>query len=141
MSAPEIEVAPAIVRENALKPSSTRAGVGGVGGGTGIVALAQVIGPKTPLGSTILYLAPAISFVIGIVLYYLEAQASSYLERRLVNNARKTLMAQLDNPLMSTTHKNKIRKMLEELEESVAKAQVERVKLIRLPSRTDIPIR
>jgi len=50
-------------------------------------------------------------------------------------------MAQLDNPLMSTTHKNKIRKMLEELEESVAKAQVERVKLIRLPSRTDIPIR
>lgn len=139
MSTPEVAVAPAIVRENALKPSSTRAGVGGVGGGTGLVALAQVIGPKTPLGSTILYLAPAISFAVGIVLYYLEAQASNYLERRLVNNARKTLVAQLDNPLMSTTHKNKIRKLLEEMEESVAKAQVERVKLIRVPSRTDIP--
>jgi hypothetical protein len=141
MSNPEVEVSPAIVRENALRPSSTRAGVGGVGGGTGFVALAQAIGPKTPMGSTILYLAPTISFVVGIVLYYFEAQTSRYLERRLVNSARKTLEAQLDNPRMSAAHKNKIRKMLEELEESVAKAHVERVKLIRVPSRADIPLK
>jgi hypothetical protein len=141
MNDPQVEVAPAIARENALKPSSTRAGVGGISGGTGLVALAQLIGAKTPMGSTLLYLSPAVSFTIGVVLFYLEAQASRYLERRLVNNARKTLVTQLDNPRMSTAHKNKIRKLLEELEESVAKTEVERVKLIRIPSRADLPLR
>jgi hypothetical protein len=122
--------------EVGLRPNSTRASIGGVGGGTGLVALAQAIGPSTVAGSVILYLSPAISVLVGIALYYLEAQTSRYLELRLLNNARRTLEQQLDNPRYTNAHKNKIRKLLEELEESVAKSQVDRVKLIGIPSRS-----
>jgi hypothetical protein len=81
-----------------LTPSSARASIGGIGGGTGLVAIAQTIGPHTTAGAILLYLAPAISFIAGAALYYLEVQASQYLERRLVASARRTLERQLDNP-------------------------------------------
>ncbi len=114
-------------------PGSARAGIGGVGGGTGLVAVAQSIGPHTTLGAILLYLAPATSFVTGAILYYFEVQASRYLERRVVNNARKTLERQLDSPRTSKEHKAKIRTMLEDLEVTVAAAELQRVKLIGVP--------
>jgi hypothetical protein len=118
-----------------LTPNSKRSTVAGVGGGTGLVALAQsVIGADTTLGAVILYIAPAMSFVAGATLYYLEVQASRYLERRLVNNARKTLERQLDGNRTSNEHKARIRRKLEELEEAVASAELERVRLLRNPS-------
>ncbi len=116
-------------------PSSTRAGIGGVGGGTGLVAIAQTIGPHTTLGTVLLYVAPATSFVVGVALYYLEVQASRYLERRVINSARKTLERQLDSNRTSDTHKTRIRKMLEELEVSEASAELDRVRLIRITPR------
>lgn len=137
MSHPEPNISLSIGgSEIGVKPNSTRAGIGGIGGGTGLVALAQAIGPTTTPGAIILYLSPAISFFVGIALYYLEVQTSRYLERRLLNNARRTLEQQLDNPRLTNTYKNKIRRLLEDLEESVAKSQVERVKLISIPGRS-----
>lgn len=116
-----------------IAPNSTRAGMGGVGGGTGLVAIAQTIGSGTTTGEILLYLAPFVSFIVGSVLYYLEIQASRYLERRAVSNARNTLIQQLTNPHTTEDHKAKIRKLLERLEESVATAELERVKLIGVP--------
>jgi len=116
--------------EGRLTPSSARASIGGVGGGTGLVAIAQSVGPNTAIGAILLYLAPATSFVVGAVLYYMEVQASRYLEKRLVNGARKTLERQLDNPRTSDEHKASIRAMLEEMERSVATAELERVRLM-----------
>ena len=113
-----------------IAPNSTRAGIGGVGGGTGLVAVAQTIGPGTTVGEILLYVAPFASFVVGSVLYYMEIQASRYLERRAVSGARKTLVRQLDSPHTTEEHKAKIRKLLERLEESVATAELERVKLM-----------
>ena len=113
-----------------IAPNSTRAGIGGVGGGTGLVAVAQSIGPGTVTGQVLLYLSPFVSFVVGSILYYMEIQASRYLERRAVINARKTLIEQLASPHTTEEHKAKIRKLLERLEESVAAAELERVKLI-----------
>ena len=113
-------------------PNSTRAGIGGVGGGTGLVAIAQTVGPHTTLGMILLYLAPATSFVIGAALYYVEVQASRYLERRVINSARKTLERQLDSNRTSDSHKVRIRKMLEELEVSEASAELDRVRLLRI---------
>jgi hypothetical protein len=142
VSAPEPSISLSVGRsELGLKPNPTRAGIGGVSGGTGLVALAQAIGPTTPAGAIILYLSPAISFFIGIALYYLEAETSRYLERRLLNNARKTLEQQLDNPRFSNAYKSRIRKLLEELEEAVATSQVERVKLLTIPGRSTARLR
>lgn len=83
----------------------------------------------------LLYLAPAATFAIGVALYFVQVQVSRFFERRLVNNARKTLEQQLANSHTSARHKADIRKMLEELEKSVASAEVARVKLIGLPPR------
>jgi hypothetical protein len=117
-----------------LTPSSARASIGGVGGGTGLVAVAQSMGPGTTFGAVLLYLAPAASFVVGSALYYVETQAGRYLERRLVDGARKTLERQLDNPRTSDEHKARIRRMLEEMETSVASRELERIRLIGTPS-------
>lgn len=113
-----------------LKPNSARATVGGVGGGTGVVAAAQAIGTDTTIGILLLYAAPTVSVLAGVILFYLEVQASQYFERRLVNNARKVLEGQLDSTLTSDEHKARIRSMLEDLEVSIASTQVERVKLL-----------
>lgn len=110
-------------------PNSVRAGVGGVGGGTGLVAIAQSLGPGSTVGAILLYAAPAVSVVIGTSLFYLEVQATRYLERRLVNNARRTLERQLASPHTSDAHKAKITRMLEDLEQSIAAAELERVKI------------
>jgi hypothetical protein len=114
-------------------PKRTGAGVGGVGAGTGLVAIAQVIGPSTVVGSILLYLAPALAFVAGAIFFYLQTQISRYFERRVFRIAMKTLESQLDNPRTSTTHKAKIRKMLEEMEIAVASAELGRVKLAGAP--------
>lgn len=97
--------------------------------------MAQTIGPETTAGALLLYIAPAASIVVGALLYYLELQASRYLERRVVNSARRTLERQLDNPRTSPEHKAKMRVMLEELEETVATTELERVKLAPRASR------
>lgn len=98
-----------------------------------MVAIAQTIGASTTKGEILLYLAPFVSFIVGSILYYIEVQASRYLERRAVSSARKTLIQQLTNPHTTEEHKAKIRKLLERLEESVATAELERVKLIGAP--------
>jgi hypothetical protein len=114
-----------------ITPNRTRAGVGAVGGGTGLVAIAQSIAPGTTR-EVLLYLVPFVSFIIGSLLYYLEVQASRYLERRAVNNARRTLVRALDNPRTSAQHKARIRKKLEYLEELETAAELERVRFIGL---------
>lgn len=115
------------------KPNRTRATIGGVGSGTGIVAIAQAVGPTTTLGAILLYLAPAISYLIGAVVFFIEVQASQFLERRMVKSARKTLREQLENSAMSREHKARIRRKLEQLEESLADAELARVKQIGEP--------
>lgn len=120
---------------NHLKPSA-RASIGGVGGGTGLVAIAQSVGSDTTFGAFLLYLAPAVSFIIGAGLFYLETQAGRYLERRMIKGARKTLQQQLEDRHTSDNHKAKIRAMLEEMETSVAWRELERVRIIGVSSGT-----
>ena len=117
------------------KPKPAGAGLGGVGAGTGLVAIAQAVGPSSTLGIVLLWIAPTVSFVTGAAFYYVQVQASRYFEKRLIGNARKTLEKQLDNPKTSDEHKAKIRDMLEDLEETVANAELERVRLIGMPQR------
>jgi hypothetical protein len=116
-----------------ISPNATRAGLFGVGGGTGLVAIAQTVGTGTTTGQILLYLSPFASFIVGSFLYYIEIQVSRYLERRAVVHARKTLIEQLTNPHTTDEHKAKIRELLERLEESVATAELERVKLFSAP--------
>lgn len=84
----------------------------------------------------LLYLSPAASFVLGALLYFMEAQVSHYLEGRVVSEARKTLEQQLDSTRTSDKHKMRIRKLLEDLEATVALREVERVRYLGVMSPT-----
>ena len=112
---------------------SAQASVGGIGGGTGLVGVAHLVGPSTPFGAILLYAAPAATVIVGSLLYYVEIQVSRYAERRVAKNARKTLEAALANPLTSDEHRARIRAKLEALEEVLTTREVERVTLIGLP--------
>lgn len=109
---------------------SINAGIGGVGGGTGLVAIAQTVGAHTILGEVLLYVAPAVSVIAGIMFYQLKLQADWYGERWQIRRARKTIERQLSSPHTSEEHKVEIRKMLEDLDRSVATAELNRIKLL-----------
>ena len=115
--------------------NSINAGLGGVGGGTGIVAIAQQVGVHTVLGQILLYAAPMVSVVAGAVLYQLKLRVDWYNERSQVKSARKTLEKQLRNPHTSEEHKAKIRTMLEKLDHSAAAAELARIKFLGRSSR------
>jgi hypothetical protein len=101
-----------------------------VGGGTGLVAIAQAVGSHTVPGEVLLYVAPAISVIAGTIFYQLQLQANWYGERWQIKRARKTLERQLSYPHTSEEHKAGIREMLEELDRSVATAELNRIKLL-----------
>jgi hypothetical protein len=107
------------------------AGVGGIGGGTGLIAIAQQVGLHTVLGQVLLYLSPAVSVVSGAAIYQLKLRVDWYNEKSVVKKARRTLEGQLKDPHTSEGYKAKIRSMLEELDHTVAKAEVARVKSIK----------
>jgi len=110
--------------------SSINAGIGGAGGGTGLVAIAQAVGLHTVLGEVLLYIAPAVSVIAGAIFYQVKLQANWYGERWQIKRARKTLERQLSYPHTSEEHKSQIRKMLEELDQVVANAELNRIKLL-----------
>jgi hypothetical protein len=107
------------------------AGIGGVGGGTGLVAIGQQIGPHTVLGQVVIYVAPAVSVILGAAIYQLKQWADWYNEKAIVRRARKTLEGQLKNSHTSDEFKVKIRAMLEDLDHAVAEAEVARVKSLK----------
>jgi hypothetical protein len=110
--------------------ASVNAGIGGVGGGTSLIAVAQVVGTHTVLGQVLMYLAPTVSVIAGTVLYQLKLQADWYGERWQVRRARKTLEKQLNSPHASEDHKAWLKKKLEEVDQAVAEAELRRVRLI-----------
>lgn len=120
-------------KRDVLASNPKQATAVGISSGTGLVGIAHIIGTSTLLGQIILYLAPAASYLVAIAIYYLNVQANRYVEYRLVQRARKTLEQQLANPRTSRAHKAKLLKMLEDLEESVAVHELERVKLNGVP--------
>ncbi len=120
------------ISARSLKSAPRSATLGGVGGGTGLVALSQAIGPTTTAGKILVYVAPAFSYGVGVLLAYINAEASRYFSNRVINSARKTLVDQLDNPRTSEEHKRKIQEQLERLEESVAAAELERVRILQV---------
>ena len=120
------------------RPTASKAGsgVGGAGAGTGLVAIAESIGPTTTWGAILLYAAPVASVLIGSGLYFVQLQTNRYLQGRVAKGAVNTLTKLLKNPQTSDAHKAQIRRQLEEIESVVARNEVERVKEIGvLPAR------
>ncbi|MCL2728408.1 MAG: hypothetical protein FWE15_00110 [Actinomycetia bacterium] len=108
---------------------SLRSSVGGAGGGTGLVLIAQGIGLNTTGGKALVYISPFATVLIGSILFFAEIQLDRLLQRRAVRSAQITITEQLDNPRTSNEHKDRLRKKLESLEESWAADQITRAKI------------
>ena len=123
-------------RSSPAKPKPTSvAGVGGASSGTLMVPLAQLAGgTHTVLGTVLLYSAPTVAVVSGAAMLMLKSTASAMTERWQVRQARKTLEGLLRNGHTSEEHKADVRKLLEELDRSVAQAELDRVKKIKAAS-------
>lgn len=117
-------------RDRPARRDTINSGLGGVGGGTGVVAIANSIGLHTVAGQTLIYLAPAFSVVAGSFFYMLKNQADWYSERWQIKRARKTLEKSLNYPHTSEDHKRRIREMLEEIDANVATTELDRIKLL-----------
>nr|WP_237550668.1 hypothetical protein [Streptomyces sp. SID8354] len=76
----------------------------------------------------LVYAAPVISVVSGGILLALKAQVDWYVEQWQIRRARKTLEKSLRYPHTSEAHKEEIRKLLEELDATVASVEVSRIK-------------
>lgn len=120
--------------KSASQRASINAGLGGIGGGTGLVAISQLVGSDTFWGALFMYAAPTISVVAGIVVYQIGLQTAWYAERWQIRRARKTLIKQLSDRNLSDDHKSKVRNMLEEIDNVVAEAELNRIKEI-FPAR------
>lgn len=105
-----------------------QAGIGGAGGGTIMVAVAQAAGTDTLLGQVILYAAPTASVIAGALFYELKFRAERMTQKSHVKAARKTLVKQLSDPNTSDKYKQELATMIEELDRTVANAELARVK-------------
>lgn len=110
--------------------ASVNAGIGGAGGGTSMIAIAQVVGTHTVLGQVLMYVAPTVAVVAGSLLYQVKLQADWYGERWQVRRARKTLEKQLLSPHTTDEHKLWIKEQLQEVDRVVAEAELRRVRLL-----------
>jgi hypothetical protein len=111
-----------------------------VGAGTGLVVIARAVDNRYPtVGAILLYLSPAFSWFSGVAIYFIQVQTVRYFERRMVKNAKKTLVLQLQSEHTTPQHKARIRKILEEVETSQAAAELARIRQLGLPPRVFEP--
>ncbi|MEU0794514.1 hypothetical protein ABZ342_31025 [Amycolatopsis sp. NPDC005961] len=105
-----------------------QAGIGGAGGGTIMVTIAQAFGTHTVHGQIILYAAPTVSVIAGAVFFELKFRAERMTEKSRIKAARKTLVKQKEDPNTTASYKQELDKMIEEIDRTVANAEVARVK-------------
>lgn len=112
------EIAPTVqvsVNESShgAKLERINAGVGGVSGGTGLIALAQAIGTDTIAGQVIMYITPTVSAFIGFAVYLIWRRFGEYFTNREMEREIAKMRAQLADPDISESVKDDIRSNLE----------------------------
>ncbi|GAA0335620.1 hypothetical protein NE235_14840 [Actinoallomurus spadix] len=102
--------------------------MGGVGGGTALIAAAQHIGTDKTWGQVLLYLSPMVSVALGSVIYYCFAQMNWMVLVFEVKRAKRTLLEQLEDPNVSDQVKEDIRRDLDEIDRRLSSARLARVR-------------
>src|SRR5690348_7270403 len=92
---------PRLVTKSANQGTTTRAGLAGVGGGTGLVAVAQSLSPSNSLKPMLLYMAPSASVILGTLGYFIQVEAGRLWRRRVIRRGREAVQEFLDNPKIS----------------------------------------
>jgi hypothetical protein len=105
--------------QEAVAPS-----VGAIGSGTGLVALAQIVGTNTLPGKVILYLAPFATFIMGSVLLYLMRGASRYFQQRDYRKVRRAIIAVLEDSSADETVRLAAKAALIELDKKWLASQI-----------------
>jgi hypothetical protein len=105
--------------QEAVAPS-----VGAIGSGTGLVAIAQILGTDTLPSKIILYLAPFATFIMGSVLLYFMRGASRYFQQRDYRKVRRAIIAVLEDPSVDETVRLAAKAALIELDKKWLASQI-----------------
>lgn len=121
-----------------------RAGVAGIGGGTGLVAIATSLPDDSGLKQWLLYIAPSVSVLLGIIWLWAQQELSSFLERikfkMLARRVKADMTKAIDSPVSSEEHKEILRKKMEEVDLIIANKGLDELKSTVLIERTEVKI-
>lgn len=120
----------------APQSTTTTAGLAGVGAGTGLVILAESLGPSDPLRPVLLYVAPSASVLLGAIGYVIQVEAARLWRRRVVRRGRQEVEAFLDHPRISDARKDVVREQWEETEQYLTLEELRRMS-VRVPFFSD----
>lgn len=113
--------------KSASQGTTTRAGLAGAGGGTGLVAVAQSLSPSNALKPVLLYLAPSASVILGTLGYFVQVEAGRLWRRRMIRRGREAVQEFLDNPKISEHRKATVRDQWEKAEQSLTLEELNRM--------------
>jgi hypothetical protein len=117
--------------------ASARATTGGVGLGTGAIALGSAVGPNHLIGGLLTYSAPALSWIVRYLWLFIEIQVIEWVGRREIHRARATLKEQLANDLLTDDRRGELMEKLWKIEQIVSDSALERVVALNLTHRLD----
>lgn len=107
--------------------ATTRAGLAGAGGGTGLIALSESLSASSSLKHVLLYIAPSASIIFGAIGYVMQVEAARLWRRSVIRRGRREVQAFLDNPAFSDERKTAIREEWEKTEQSLTLDELERM--------------
>ena len=111
-------------------PNRLNAGVGGAGGGTLLIAIAQNLGTYTTPGLILVYCTPAIAIVFGFASDQIQSWGLRIREQSVIKDARKTIERQLNDPNTSPAHKEELKSMLEGLGKEIGENKLIQVRTV-----------
>ena len=118
------------------------AGVVGIGGGTGLVGLANLLPAEyVSLKAILIYVAPTTAVVFGFAWGMLRAFGASWINKRNLDKAIREACATRDkihsSPMSSIAHKENAQQNVEKLEALKFEMLAEQVSSVRATLKTD----
>jgi hypothetical protein len=111
-----------------------RAGFAGAGIGTVLVG----IGKGLPSGfwkDVLLYGAPTISVVVGVVVLYVQMVVMTSVRWRLFHNLEARTQSALNDPNTSEEHKKHLQKEIEDARQALVRQEARQLRLLGRPRR------
>ena len=122
--------------------SKATAGLGGAGGGTLLIVIANSLPEDSRLKPLLIWAAPTFSVFLGAIFIWLQFRLKTYLQEREANTvfqeAKQTISDALANPTTSEAHRVKLRKELEKLEMLSIKRHIARIRSLKIITEDDL---
>ncbi len=120
----------------------TGAGIAGIGGGTGLVAIANALPDKDPLKPWLLLLAPTITVGLAVFWLFIRVAVENVIEDLRIKNVarglREYVRAALADPNCTEQHRQMLQTQLRKLDLIVTTRSLRRLELLEPVTEADL---